>query len=962
MIPGPSTAPAMSANPTAFDMAERRRRLFDAALDLPPGMRAAMLREQCADDPHLLTELLELVALDQRLAGTTLESALPDLSQVLGGLEPGALSGRRVGPFALREELGRGGMGVVYRAERVDGELTQQVAIKFMRGEILGTDAHRRFLIERQTLARLEHPNIARLIDAARLEDGSPYIVMEFVAGTPITDYCDRLQLGVQQRLQLFQIVCNAVSSAHRNLIVHRDIKPGNLLVSADGTPKLLDFGIAKPLDDGALDARTGTAHRYFSPQYAAPEQMLGQAIGVGCDVYALGMLLYELLAGAGPFDFTGLSVGQVERLVTSVPPPPPSQTAAARGLDSARVRPLRGDLDGILLHCLRKSPAERYASVEQLETELANYLAGRPVKSRGGHRWYRLQKFVRRNAAATFAGALALLALLGGITAFAWQAQISRAQAQLATEQARIAEERAIELEAVSTLQADMLRMVNIDIGGRSLDAGVQEQASALLRGADPATPELSLQHRAFEAYWSRINAADVVRKVIVSAVLEPGEKAVRERFKDQERLAVRLLQQVAIVHAELGFHESSERLQREVLAARRRVLGNGHMDTLESMNLLATLLSERGHNAEAETYLRESLDLHLKLLGPTHVQTIEAHRILGFALLGTGKFEEAEAHFRVASETGISTLGADHRMVISASNNRAVALQALGRFAESEHLHRETLARRERLFGDNSPDTLTSRHNLGRVLLGSGRLEEASVLLELALRQRIVLLGQRDATTLSTQQQVASLKFAKGDLPAAEKMFRDSLQRRQEILGPQHPDTLTNMHWLAQLLWVRGELDEAGALARSAHQSRVGQLGEDHVATLNSRLLLAGLALSQDEPSRVHDLLQPEAAFLAAFPGDHGGVLATRLTRIGRAHMASGAFSKAEESLLKAAELAELHPMPFVQDRHELAQALVDLYDQWGAIPDAPRNLDSRAAPWRERLQALRSSSAEG
>jgi eukaryotic-like serine/threonine-protein kinase len=386
------------SNPSA----NRLQSLFSAALDLPEYQRDAYLENECAGDVSLLLELRALLEMDKKLALKPIRPIAPGLSQLLSTTVPAeSMTGLRVGAFELREELGRGGMGSVYRAERVDGSVIKQAAIKFVRRELLDTNTLRRFQIERQTLASLDHPNIAHLLDAGELADGTPCFVMEYVAGVPITDYSAQAKLGVRERVELFRLVCAAVMQAHRSLVVHRDLKPGNILVNADGVPKLLDFGIAKPLNEDfniAVDEQTGTAHRYFSPSYSAPEQLLGGPIGVGCDVYALGLLLYELLAETRPFDFAGLSSGQIERLVTTVPPTAPSAAAAEIKTASLLQRQLRGDLDGIVLRCLRKAPNERYASVEQLDADLDNYLEGRPVLARGGHRWYRVQKFVVRN------------------------------------------------------------------------------------------------------------------------------------------------------------------------------------------------------------------------------------------------------------------------------------------------------------------------------------------------------------------------------------------------------------------------------------------------------------------------------------------------------------------------------------------------------------------------------------
>jgi|CXWL01.1.fsa_nt_gi serine/threonine-protein kinase len=391
------------------------RVLFDFVVDQPRAIGEQLLARECFGQPGLLAELQGLLDADRQLQDKTFRPFVR-LANVTAAPAP-ALSGQRVGPYEIKEVLGHGGMGLVYRAERVDGDESQQVAIKFVRRELLDEHTRRRFLAERRFLAALDHPNIARLLDAAELDDGSPYFVMEYVDGVPLTDHCKRAGLDVRARVALFRKVCAAVAQAHRNGVVHRDLKPGNILVDASGVPKLLDFGIAKPL--AAVDATaavlTATAQRYFSPLYAAPEQLRGTAVGVGCDVYALGLLLYELLAGCRPFDFRGLSAGEIEHMITTLPPTPPSKVAARSETARSSQRQLRGDLDDIVLQCLRKAPGERYGSVAELDADLARHLAGVRVTARGRHAWYRARECARRHRVAVMASALMIAAFGAG-------------------------------------------------------------------------------------------------------------------------------------------------------------------------------------------------------------------------------------------------------------------------------------------------------------------------------------------------------------------------------------------------------------------------------------------------------------------------------------------------------------------------------------------------------------------
>ena len=342
--------------------------LFLAAADLAPAARAAYLAEACAGDPTLRDEVLALLAADGRAnASPFITGAVAAAAEAVAGAAPPAPSrlGERVGPYRLVRELGRGGMGTVYLAERADGQYQASVAIKFVRGSLAAPELARRLVAERQILAGLTHPNIAWLLDGGTATDGTPYLVMEHVAGEAIDTWCERRGLGLAARLALFRRVAAAVQYAHQALVVHRDLKPSNILVTADGTPKLVDFGIAKLL--AGEGAETTATVRALTPAYAAPEQVLGDRITVATDVYGLGGVLYRLLAGRAPLDLAGLSPGEIEHRICEQSPAAPS--AAARGAASAWRRSLKGDLDTIVLTALSKEPGRRYATAEALAT-----------------------------------------------------------------------------------------------------------------------------------------------------------------------------------------------------------------------------------------------------------------------------------------------------------------------------------------------------------------------------------------------------------------------------------------------------------------------------------------------------------------------------------------------------------------------------------------------------------------
>ena len=405
---------------------QRLEALFHAALEHPTADRGAFLSAACGGDAQLRAELDRLLEGHEQ-ASVFVGSAIAEIGRVAAALPP---DGRHVGAYRIVRELGRGGMGTVYLGERVDTQFDMRVAIKLIKRG-MDTDAVlQRFRDERQILAGLEHPNIARLLDGGTTGDGLPYFVMEYVDGEPIDDYCRTRQLSLNERLRLFRQVCAAVSYAHQHLVVHRDIKPSNILVTAAGVPKLLDFGIAKLVDPSKDASTLATAFGAvaMTPQYASPEQLGGDRVTTVSDVYALGVLLYELLAGARPYDLTGKPANEGRRIVSEADIVKPSAMAARRA-DNRLARRLRGDLDTIVMTAMRKDPAERYGSVALFADDVRRHTEGRPVVARGEAWTYRTTRFVRRHTFAVAAAAAVVITLIAGVIATSWQARVARAE-----------------------------------------------------------------------------------------------------------------------------------------------------------------------------------------------------------------------------------------------------------------------------------------------------------------------------------------------------------------------------------------------------------------------------------------------------------------------------------------------------------------------------------------------------
>ncbi len=421
---------------------KRIEQLFRTVVDRPADEREVYLTQVCKGDEDLRLEVLSL--LDRDIAEDFLQAPIASAARALTSKPKDDLTGERIGPYRVKRLIGRGGMGDVYEAERDDDQFKQQVAIKIIKRGMDTEFVRERFLRERQILASLDHPHIARLFDGGATDDGRPYFVMEFVDGEPITTYCRRRGPSIEEKLKLFRDVCSAVQHAHQNLVVHRDLKPSNILVTADGTPKLLDFGIAKLLspDPGEAVTRTETSVRLMTPEYASPEQVRGAAITTASDVYSLGVSLYELLTERRPYQFETYSPFEIERAICATEAPPPSDAARRQtGAPTKLARQLSGDLDNIVMMAMRKEPERRYRSVEQFSEDIRRYLSGLPVTARSDSFIYRASKFARRHRVAVVAAALVLMSLLGGIIATTLAAR--RARAERARAERRFAQVR---------------------------------------------------------------------------------------------------------------------------------------------------------------------------------------------------------------------------------------------------------------------------------------------------------------------------------------------------------------------------------------------------------------------------------------------------------------------------------------------------------------------------------------
>ena len=781
----------------------RARALFDELADTPPAQWEARLAELAPDDAEVRREALDLLQADLAAAGSTdvgdrARAAVAELAARDETAWSEKLVGERVGPYALVRELGRGGMGAVWLAERADGEFEQRVAVKLIRpgwdaGELLA-----RFRAERQILAGLTHPNIAHLVDGGVTADGKPWLALEYVDGVDLLAYCDGERLDLAARLRLFLTVCDAVAHAHARLVVHRDLKPSNLLVTRDGQAKLLDFGIAKLVDPQGSDV---SALRVFTPEYAAPEQVKGELVTTAVDVYALGLLLYALLTGRRPYRAEGSTPAAYERAILDQEPTRPSlvatreepeggpalDLAAQRQLTPERLRrELRGDLDAIVLKALRKEPAQRYAAVADLAADVERHLERRPVLARRGGWRYRAQRFLRRHAAAAALAALALIALVGGLAAALWQGAEARAQRNEARMQRDLA-------RAESKKSAEVVAFM-----------------LELFEGSDPAA----------------IQRNDVTARDL----LERGVERVRAQFADQPAVRAELMKAMADAYNGIGLPKESAPLLEEVVALRRQLgeplaLAGALVDqagllrqggdadealarldeadrllAADSVNAAAQretrLLRARSHfgrgvvllnvddmAAVAEKELRAAAATQRELLGAAHDETLDTQVMLARVLGAQERFDDALA----AIGEVIERLRARRPVP---SNDLAEALQARGRiywrqkrYPEYLDTSREVLALAEKAHGPGAFGVVISRHNLATALFYVGRHAEAVAESRQAIARAHELLPPTHPFLMAALKRLGDSESAQQHWREAEAAFGEALAQRRVV-----------------------------------------------------------------------------------------------------------------------------------------------------------------------------------
>jgi eukaryotic-like serine/threonine-protein kinase len=869
---------------------------------------------------------------------------------------------RWVGNYRLLRKVGEGGMGEVWEAEQ-SRPLRRRVAVKLIRGGLEGRECAARLESERQALALMDHPNIAKVFDAGATPDGRPYFVMEYVPGVPITQHCDTHRLSLNDRVRLFLQVCAGVQHAHQKAIIHRDLKPSNILVSIrDGNaePKIIDFGVAKataqPLTDRTLCTQLGQV--IGTPEYMSPEQaeMTGQDVDTRSDVYSLGAVLYELLVGARPFDTEKLrqsGFDEARRTIREVDPPRPSTRVSSlgdQGPRSARdrsttpralVTELSGDLDWVVMKALEKDRARRYGSPAELAADLERHLKNQPILARPPSTRYRLGKFVRRHRVGVAAAGAILAALLAGITAATWGLVRARRAEEVAT------------LEAATAQQ-------------------VSDFLVALFRVNDP-----------WQAKGEKLSARDIVDR---------GAAEVRLKLADQPRVRARLLGTIGSVYANLGMYEQGRPLVEEALEIAKRERDRGTSLTAGALTELASIDERTGDYAAAEARLRESVALTLKLRGPDHVDTAARLFRLGVVLWREGKYAEGES-LTVAAKDIYARSDGDRRENIALCLNNlsnyharrgegratkemrqealallrsvhgdthpaiATALQNLTGFGgppeEDEARIVEARAILVKVYGEEHPETMDCVINLAEHWLTFGKVDSAETALRRVLPVAERTLGPEHPLTLHALVDLGWVYRARGDYAKAEGYYRETAVRRRRSLGPEHPDAIRATWQVGRLLVWQGKFEEAETSGREGLAIARRAL-EPQDEELASTLLYYGLAVLGRGRAAEAEAPLREAADI------RGRVLlpvewARSYSRaaLGAALASQGRFGEAESLLVGAGEalLTEDEEVAGPERRFVL-ERIVELYREWnGASPRSDRQ--ANGLRWRRILE---------
>jgi len=801
--------------------------ILEQALILPPDERMAFVRQSCEGNTELLQQAIGQMATQAHAWWDwNLEA------EVQPGVDPKP-SYESIGAYKVIGVVGEGGMGQVLLAERADQQFKQRVAIKLLRRGVSSYQLQTRLKLERQILATLEHPYIAKLLDGGTTPEGTPYIVMEYVDGVPINVYCDHQRLTIEQRLRLFQKVCSAVQCAHQHLIVHRDLKPSNILVTTDGTPKLLDFGIAKLLDAHSFTqtvAMTHVDYRLMTPDHASPEQVRGEPITTASDIYVLGVLLYGLLTGRKPFEIKHTRLAELERAICDSPAIPMdmglyevinrrdkdiiAQLCEQRSTTPAKLRrDLRGDLSAIVMTALRKEPQRRYSSVEQFSADVEHYLSNQPVAARNDTWFYRTRKLIQRNAVASALSATVIVAIISF--------------AVITSIQSKHIESEQIRAEQVSKFMIDLFQQ------------------------ADPS--------------HSRGN------EVKVREMLDVGAKRILSGLSDQPDVRASLLTAMGDVYRGLGDYDESKNLLNVALNLRRQVSGDNDPEVAKIELLLGKTLIQQGKLLEAEPLLKDSVALRRSFKSKDGAELSESISEMAFLRQQQQHYAEAIALYQEALRL-VSDDNAHAALVAETLGGLAQVHILMGDYADAESELKRSLVLFRTSFGDDHPAVAFALQNLAFDLETQGKLDQAKPVYEDAVALQKKIFGPEHPETIKAEVNYGDFLRKLGEFDKAESILKEAVTLQAKALGPEHPSVGYAHRYLGLVYRDKNELGKAEAEFRTALNIYSKSLPGDHTFVGAARLSLGLVLLGSNRFDEAATELQTAVPILeTTMPNDN-------------------------------------------------------------------------------------------
>lgn len=836
---------------------DRIQSVFHGAVDLPISQQRAFLESSCSGDASLIADVQAL--LDEDAKGSSLlDRDMADVAhEILHDPISRSFPFKEFGPYRIQRILGEGGMGIVYLAERSD--LHSQVAIKILRDAWVSPSRRERFLSEQQTLAQLNHPSIARLYDADTLPDGTPLFVMEYVEGVSLIEYCKKLECSIDERLKLFRSVCEAVQYAHGHAVIHRDLKPSNILVKTEGAVRLLDFGIAKQLEsvDSPADA-TRTSFRFLTPAYASPEQIRGERVGIQSDVYSLGIILYELLCGHLPFDFSNRTPAEAQAAILESEPVKPS-AVARRSIErlsaNSPAAPVSihkaawTDLDVLCLTAMHKDPDRRYRSVEALIRDIDHYRRGEPLEAQPDSVRYRVRKFVSRNRRAVAASALVFSIVVGLVVFYTF----------------RLAKARNAALAEASRTQR------------------VERFMQDLFQGDAEST-----------------GPADDLRVV---TVLERGEKQARSLDGDPE-IQADLYQTLGAMYDQLGKFDQADSLLKAALAQRKAIFGPDSAKVAESLVALAYLRGDQARLEEAELLARQGLEMSKRHLPPDHPVVARATMTLGRTLDNRGKYDEAIPTLEEAMrlQSGPNGVPADLSATLGELANTHYYL---GHYDISKTLNERALQMDEQMYGDRNPNVAQDLTNLADIQYQWGHSADAERLQRKALDIMQAWYGKDHPETADDMTILGKYLIAEGRPEEASAILRESLGVLERRYGKVHPRVAFAVGELGVALQHQGNLDEAEADFRRQAEIYRSVYGDKHQQLGAALANLASVYADRNEYAKAEqqyrDVLQ---LYAEALPPGHLNIAITRV-KLGSTLLRDRRYSDAETESLAGYDL---------------------------------------------------------